>query len=296
MELVKLTSAEFKKMTKLVQERTGIYIPESKKTMLSNRLRRRMRALNLDTFRAYYDLLCDPGRCEEELPHFLSAITTNETYFFRNESLWKFICETWIPGIVEAKREGHKRVRIWSAASSSGEEAYTTAICLREQLPNVASWNVSIIGTDISSLVLDRAAAAEYKRYAVARMPKALLKKWFIQNDETYSLKPAVKELVRFQFHNLRDPFPNGKFDLVFLRNVLMYFDNDMKRRVIKNVVQSVMPEGYMIVGDVDPIRNNCKLAEVVDMEYCGPNVYRKVAKAKATPALAHTGRSANHE
>ncbi|MCH7554602.1 MAG: hypothetical protein IIC08_01140, partial [Proteobacteria bacterium] len=87
-----------------------------------------------------------------------------------------------------------------------------------------------------------------------------------------------------------------GKFDLVFLRNVLMYFDNDMKRRVIKNVVQSVMPEGYMIVGDVDPIRNNCKLAEVVDMEYCGPNVYRKVAKAKATPALAHTGRSANHE
>ncbi len=276
-KLIELTPDEFKKLAKLIYEKTGIHLPDSKATLLGNRLRRRLRELKLDSFGAYYDLLRVEAKYEEELPHFLSAVTTNETYFFRNTNLWNFIQEKWIPEIVETRGKKPKRsVRIWSAASSSGEEAYTSGICLREKLPNFAKWNVSIVGSDISDRVLERARGGVYGEYAVARMPKPLLSKWFTKNEDSYTLKQDVQKLVSFQFHNLRDAMKPGDFDLVFLRNVLMYFDTEMKRQVLKNVSDAVAPGGYLVIGDVDPVRNDKELRAIVAMDYQGPNLYRK--------------------
>ncbi len=290
MELQKLTPIEFSKMAKLIYERTGIHLPDTKMTLLSNRLRRRLRALELASFRDYHRLLCDPAKCDEELPHFLSAITTNETYFFRNENLWKFFRGRWIPEIVERwKLKRPKSIRIWSAASSSGEEAYTAAICLREDLPDFNAWNVTVVGSDISQRVLNGAGTGEYNSYAVAKMPKFLLNKWFDHKNGVYVIKPELRKMVTFQFHNLRDPNPNAPFDLVFLRNVLMYFDLAMKRRVLVNVSKALVPGGYLVVGDVDPIRNTAELNEALKLDYNGPNLYRKPEPCK-TAAAATVG------
>lgn len=275
--LLKLTNEEFARMSKLIYDRTGIHLPESKLGLLSNRLRKRLRVLELDGFGEYYRLLQDPKQCEEELPYFLSAVTTNETYFFRNESLWKFFKETWIPEMVKLKKgKPNPTLRIWSAASSSGEEAYTAAMCLRAHLPSFSSWKISIVGSDISKNVLDKARDGVYGDYAVSRMPEALKRKWFEEKEGSFCLKQSVRELVHFQFHNLRDPFPLGNFDLIFLRNVLMYFDDAMKLKVMKHVTAALGRNGYLFVGDVDPIRSSKVLNQAVTLDYCGPNLYHK--------------------
>lgn len=276
-ELVKLTESEFERLAKLVYERTGIDLPPSKLTLLSNRLRRRLRILELGGFKEYYDLLRDPKRSEDELPHFLSAVTTNETYFFRNEALWKFFRGTWLPELVKRKTaKKNLSIRIWSAASSSGEEAYTAAICLCEDLGERSRWQITLMGSDISQRVLDRARAGEFNDYAVSRVPAPTMQKWFTKSNDLYQLKNEVRKLVTFQFHNLRDPFPQGNFDLVFLRNVLMYFDTEMKKRVLSNVTRALAVGGHLVVGDVDPIRQTPELHQSLMLDYAGPNLYRK--------------------
>lgn len=287
MEVLKLTPKEFEQVAKLVYDKTGIHLPESKLSLLSNRLRQRLRALNLSDFDAYYKLLCNASKCKEELPEFLSAVTTNETYFFRNEKLWKYIRGTWIPRTLEKKKNrSSKRIRIWSAACSSGEEAYTTAICLREDVSNCSSWNISIIGSDISERVLGKAREGKYNDYAVAKILQDQRKRWFDESDGVFQLKAELRKLVTFQTHNLRDRFPNGNFDLVFLRNVLMYFDTPMKLRVLDTVTNALVPGGHLIVGDVDPIRQTAELNAALKLNYCGPNLYQKPEQSHK-PALA---------
>ncbi len=286
MEIIKLTLDEFKRLAKLIDEQTGIYLPESKLSLLSNRIRRRLRELKLDTYQEYYDLLLDPARRENEFPHFLSAVTTNETYFFRNEKLWEYFQETWIPKIAEQKSDrSNKLIRIWSSASSTGAEAYTAAICLQEKLPNLASWRIQISGTDISERVLETARAGCYDHYAVSRMPDPQVKKWFDEKDGTYTVKPALKKMVTFGFHNLRDAHPTGGFDFVFLRNVLMYFDTPMKCRVLDTTQNALVPGGILVVGDVDPIRTTAELRDAIELEYCGPNLYQKPIAANQLTA-----------
>ena len=275
MELIKLTASEFKKIARLIYDRTGIHLPDAKLTLLSNRLRRRLRVLGLDSFASYYDLLLDKASCSEELRHFLSAVTTNETYFFRNERLWKFFREQWIPEIVELKKGKGRSIQIWSAASSSGEEAYTAAICLKEELVDFSSWRVSVVGSDISQDMIDRARAGVYNDYAVAKILPATLRKWFDKRDDDFVLKGSIRSMVSFKFHNLREPFSTNCIDLVFLRNVLMYFDLEMKKRVLVNVAGAIAPGGRLIVGDVDPIRNTPELRETLGMDACGLNLYR---------------------
>jgi len=282
MELLKLTPSEFKKIAGLVYEKTGIHIDEAKLSLLSNRLRKRLKALSLQTFEDYYRLLRNKEKYEVELPHFLSAVTTNETYFFRNDQLWKFFSEDLIKHFTETKGAGNKTIRIWSAACSTGAEAYTSAILLREHLPNLRSWDVKIIGSDISQKVLDAAKAGLYTEYAVSRTSKARLKKWFSPKEDQFQLKDEIRRMVDFKFHNLRDTFPNGRFDLVFLRNVLMYFDMKMKKRVVDVVSEAMAPGGYLIIGDVDPVRTIPELREHMNLEYKRPGTYQKPIRAGA--------------
>ncbi len=287
MELVNLTEAEFKKFADTIYEKTGIFLPESKLGMLSNRLRRRLKSLDLASFKDYYSLLQDDKACEKELPHFLAAVTTNETYFFRNETLWKFFREKWLPEVIERKKQvASKTIRIWSAASSSGEEAYTAAICLRESLPGFSTWKIEIVGSDISHDVLDKASSGIYNEYAISRSDPKIVAKWFTQKDDTYELKSEIRKHVKFKFHNLRDPFPESKFDLIFLRNVLMYFDNAMKLRVIDHLTNALGCGGNLIIGDVDPIRSTQELRDAIKLDYGGPNVYTKPLSATAARAV----------
>jgi len=284
MDLLKLTPSEFKKIAGLVYEKTGIHIDEAKLSLLSNRLRKRLKALSLQTFEDYYRLLRNKEKYEEELPHFLSAVTTNETYFFRNDQLWTFFGEDLIKHFTEAKKAGNKSIRIWSAACSTGAEAYTTAILLRERLPNLRSWDVKIIGSDISQNVLDAAKAGLYAEYAVSRTSKERIKKWFSRMDDKFQLKDEIRGMVEFKFHNLRDSFPNGRFDLIFLRNVLMYFDMKMKKRVVDVVCEALAPSGFLIIGDVDPVRTIPELRNHMSLEYKRPGTYQKPISGSVKP------------
>lgn len=281
MELVKLTPTEFKRIAKIVYDQTGIRLSDEKLTLLSNRLRKRLRELGLETFGQYQRLLERADTLAEEMPHFLSSVTTNETYFFRNEALWKFFREKWIPEIRRrALTTNERTVRIWSAASSSGEEAYTAAICLREELRDFDAWKVAIVGSDISPRMLDRAREGVYNDYAVSKLQSRSMKLWFKQVEGGHELSDAIKSMVQFTPHNLRDPFPNGRFDFVFLRNVLMYFDLEMKRTVLRNVQHAMVPGGYLIIGDVDPVRNCAEMSDVLEIEPVATNVYIKPAAA----------------
>jgi len=275
--LLKLSPKEFADMAKLVYTRTGIFLPKSKLNLLSNRLRRRLRQLNLESFRQYYELLLSEAGCKKELPFFLSAVTTNETYFFRNDALWNYLRETWIP---ERQRDAAatrtKSIRMWSAASSSGEEAYTAAICLRETLKDFSTWQITIVGTDISQKMLDHARAGVYNDYAMSKTPAGSLQRWFKKADDGYHLKDEIKRLVRFQFHNLRDVLAEKPFDFVFLRNVLMYFDEPMKQTVLGRITDATKPGGYVFIGDVDPVRSTPALRDTLDLDFLGPNLYRK--------------------
>jgi len=276
MKIQLLTKDQFARFARLVYDRTGIFLAEGKRTMLSNRLRRRLRALDLPDFDAYYDLMRVPKKSDAELSHFLAAVTTNETYFFRNPRLWAFFAEKWLPEFVKKNARGTKSLNIWSAAASSGEEAYTAAIVLRENLPNFSSWNVTIRGTDISESMLEKARGGLYADYAVSRMEPERVKRWFDHDENGYQLKDKVRKMVRYEFHNLRDSFAKNRFDFILLRNVLMYFDTPMKQRVIDVVSEALAPGGTLFVGDVDPIRTCQDLMKSLPLEVGPPALYLK--------------------
>lgn len=277
MMLQTLSPEEFTQFARMVYERAGIFLPEEKRGLLSSRLRARLKALAIGTFEEYHKRFTNADFAETELPFFLSAVTTNETYFFRNERLWELFEKTLVPEIVKANSRT-KLVRVWSAASSSGEEAYTVAIILRETLPEFAKWRVQVIGTDISKKVLDRATRARYNEYAVSKMSSLRRKLWFDQVENDYQLKDEIRRQVKFQTHNLREPFQKESFDLVLLRNVLMYFDGPMKLKAVRHAGEAVAPGKYLFVGDVDPIRTSRELIDTLPLTPLSPGLYRKPA------------------
>ncbi|MFO0839664.1 MAG: protein-glutamate O-methyltransferase CheR [Phycisphaerae bacterium] len=286
MQLATLTESEFALFAKFVYDWAGIYLAPEKRTLLSNRLRQRLKALSLDSFRAYYDRFRDDQFADEELPNFLSAVTTNETYFFRNERLWELVGEKLIPEFVQRNGARSRSIKVWSAASSSGEEAYTAAILLRERVPDFDRWRISVIGTDISKKVLEKARAGIYNEYAVAKMSDERRERLLTVEGDKFRVKDEIRKLVRFEFHNLRDPLPTGGYDLVLLRNVLMYFDTAMKQQAIEVTSQAVAPGGYLFIGDVDPTRTSPELMSRMKLEIGPPGLYRRPVQ---TPALAST-------
>ncbi len=271
-----LTPREFKLVTKFIYERTGIFIPEEKLALVSNRLRKRLRALKLPGFMAYYDLMTKGGSAfEEEFPHFLSAVTTNETYFFRNAKLWDLVSGELLTDLMELKAK-QKSLAVWSAACSSGAEAYSIAICLNEMRNKLRDWRLTIVGTDISSRVLDIAREGIYNEYAVSKCSPNRIKTNFKKvADDHYQLRQEIRSMAQFKFHNLRDAMKQ-KFDLVLLRNVMMYFDTPMKIKVVSNVAASMNTGGLLYAGDVDPIRSMMNLNDFPQIEYVKPFIYRR--------------------
>lgn len=280
--LEQLTTRQFEMLRTFIYQRTGISLGPEKIALLSNRLRKRLRALSLPSFDDYYRLLQSGD--DEEMTHFLSAVTTNETYFFRNDKLWDFVRGTLVPDLItEKKAHGRSEMSFWSAASSTGAEAYTLAIVLRECVPQSSGWNIRVVGSDISEKVLNLAREARYDSYAVSKMTPEQRKSAFrvSEDGQTFELRDSIKKMVSFEFHNLRDVYPRGTFDAVFLRNVMMYFDLPMKRLVLKNVTAAIRPGGYLIIGDVDPLRDGSGLRDDCTLDYLRPSVYRKPVAAK---------------
>lgn len=264
MEELVLSDVEFFEFRDFISRLTGIYFPESKKYFIESRVRPRVEALGLRTYVDYLNYLKYSPFRDKELEVLFRLITVNETYFFRDEVQFKMIAENILPEIIESKpRNGFRALKIWSAGCSSGEEPYTVAMIFIEKVkPRYPDVKVEIIGTDINTAVLEVARKGIYKQYSVRCVPEDYLKRYFKSNGTEFHLKDEVKKLVRFDKVNLMDKFQMismKNFDLVLLRNVLIYFSEDAKREVVASIYDSLNHGGYLVVGYSETLRNLTK-------------------------------------
>ncbi|MCG8337068.1 MAG: protein-glutamate O-methyltransferase CheR [Proteobacteria bacterium] len=238
-----LTLLELGKFADIAYQQTGIRLTANKLELMNNRLGRRLRDLNLDSYRKYLRYLRE--NLAVELSNFIQVITTNETFFFRYPFHYYLLSKEIFPTLKGSE------VTIWSAACSSGEEAYSLAIVCQERLPNFFNRQVNIYASDIDLSVLKKAHDGVYNSYALRNVRKEHLTKYFRPVDrEYYRIDPSLRERVALGQHNLKKLFPRGKVDILFCRNVLIYFDDESKNLVLENLVRSLKPGGYLFLGE----------------------------------------------
>lgn len=255
-ELERLSPEQFILFQQFIYRQTGIRMQESKITLLSNRIRRRLRELGIESFTEYYRGLVAkkfPG----EFEHFIDAVTTNETHFFRTGGHFDWFCGPFLDGLVTLAAAGrHPRsVRVWSAACSSGEEAHSLAICLHESRQRLAGWQLSVLGTDISEAMLEKARRGRYAARSLEQVSAARLAACFTEADGGERIvKPAVSALCEFRRHNLLERMTGASFDCIFVRNVLIYFDRPSKEVALRNLVAALAPGGALVFGPSDGV------------------------------------------
>ncbi len=257
---VKISDADFEMIRDFIYSHCGIYMNASKKYYLENRLSRRMCATGIKSHEEYGKLLRDGVRGKEELRHLLNELTTTETRFFRIMPQLSAMENRFLPEIVEAKQKiGFRKIRVWSAGTSSGEEPYTLAMILLEKMATILKgWTVEVIGTDINETILAKAREGIFNGYAVRNMPEYYRKKYFLEeNPERYVLSQEVKKLVTFSHLNLYDDSRMvfmKSFDFIFCANVLIYFDESSKAKVVQHFYNNLLPYGYLFVGQSESL------------------------------------------
>lgn len=260
-----LKDSEFTLFQKMIYETAGINMSSAKKALVSGRLIKRLKHYGLASYEDYFHLLYRDNGNEMQIA--IDLLTTNETFFFREPKHFDFLRDKILP---EWRGGPH---RVWSAASSSGEEAYTLAMLLAEHSP-VTNWE--IVGTDISTRVLDRARSAHYAIERSENIPRHYLNKYCLKGtgsqDGTFLVGKELRERVKFFHANLKSELTNlGSFDVIFLRNVLIYFDMPTKQHVVTRLVRQLKPGGYLMVGHSESLNGVNNEVKVVM-----PSIYRK--------------------
>jgi chemotaxis protein methyltransferase CheR len=254
-----LTDEECARFCGLIYRAAGIRIADNKRVMIGNRVRRRLRATGIASFREYYTFLTSPAGARE-MPLFLDVITTNETYFFRDPQHYQWLGQEFLPEVARraAAHKHPRRLRIWSAACSTGEEPYSIAIEVLEKRPLFAGWKVKVLGTDLSGAALAEARAGRYDARSVRHVEPARLLTFFDEDRQggLWTVKPDIKALVEWKTHNLLAPLDDEPFDCIFLKNVLIYFDKDSKQTVVKNLVAALAAGGFLVVGPTEGVHN----------------------------------------
>lgn len=253
----KLSQPQFDRFRDFIYGRCGIKVEASKITLVSNRIRRRLKAGGFADFDAYYRHLTSAAGAAE-LEQFLDAITTNETHFFRTAAHFDWFKTDFINGLLNQQRRGEREasLRVWSAACSTGEEPYSLAICLAENALRLRGWKLSIVGTDLSETALKAARQAIYRARALAEVSPTQLRRYFetLADGDSWQVRAAVRELVELRRHNLLEPPRLPPFDCIFIRNVLIYFDRESKRTVVANLIGALAPGGFLVVGPSEGI------------------------------------------
>jgi len=262
-----LSPNEFSAFRKLIHEESGISLGEGKQVLLIGRLSGRLRQLGLGSFGEYFCYLTS-GREPDEKQRMLELVTTNETYFFRETAHFDFLREQ--ARCPPAARE----FQVWSAAASSGEEAYTMAMVLADELGMDGPWRIT--ASDINRSVLQVAQAAKYRLDTVRGLPPAYLRRYCLKGVGSeagwFMVEPRLQTHVRFLPVNLKETLPEvGAFDVIFLRNVLIYFDAETKRQVVGKLLQRLRPGGHFVVGHAETLNGIADGVQAVR-----PTIYRK--------------------
>lgn len=248
-------------------ESCGLWFGDTKLPVLQNRVKTRMKTIAVTDSGEYLKLIASQDN-RAEFEALVNAITTNETYFYRCESQIDSLREIVLPKLIDKKvAEGDRSLKIWSAGCSTGEEPYTLAVCLYETLQFHTIWNVSIYATDISTEVLTRALEGKYNRRAIEHIPPDLLTKYFFEKDGYYYINNIVKKDVEFEYMNLSDGYYDGGFDIIFCRNVLIYFRDETKRDILNKFYDSLKPDGYLFLGPAEMVRGLCDGFKLVGLK-----------------------------
>jgi len=250
--LSRLTQDEFHRLSALVFKECGINLPISKKVMLESRLNKRLRALKITSFKEYINLLTSEAGMVQELINMIDVVTTNKTDFFREPHHFTFLQENILPKLASERHA----IKIWSAACSSGEEPYTLAMVLEDFANSTRGFSYEIFGSDISTVMLQKASTAVYSMERVDCIPLEFKKKYLLKSKDTerptVRITPSLRNKVKFARINFMDavlPVADGMFDIIFCRNVLIYFDRKTQLEVVRKLIDSLSPGGYLFIG-----------------------------------------------
>lgn len=265
-EAVPLSEEDFERFRRFIHDRAGISLTPHKRQMVSSRLQRRLRHLGLRSFHAYLEHISEPSQ-DRERQHLVDLLTTNETYFYREPAHFEFLLKDILPAYRGSP------MRVWSAACSSGEEVYTLAMVLAEGL-GMGDWR--ILGSDISSRMVEAARQGLYPLERAKRLPTDWLGKYCLKGVRSQVgnllIDPRLKARVHLEQRNLKRPLADGeRFDVVFLRNVLIYFDIPTKQQVIDGLTRAIQPGGYLFISHVESLHSLKTKLEMVR-----PSVFRK--------------------
>jgi chemotaxis protein methyltransferase CheR len=273
-----VSPALFEKFQKLIYAETGIWLGSSKTALLCGRLFRRLRTLEMTSLQSYYECVSQPDQ-HEERSRMIDAITTNETRFYREPRQFEFLVQRVFPHWQSDAQRGlrPRRVKIWSAGCSSGEEPYTVAMLLARHLPAEQGWDAQILATDISSRVLEKARKGIYPIARSAELPKDLLHAFMLrgmaERQGEMKVKVEIQLMIDFERLNLdrESDLVEGPFDAIFCRNVLIYFDAASKQRVVTSLVRHLMANGLLFVGHAENL--NSVFPQLRSLE---PTIYTK--------------------
>lgn len=252
-----LTEEEYDRFCKLIYRAAGIRIPGAKRVMVATRVRKRLRATGIRSFSAYLDHLHSAAGAAE-MPMFVDVMTTNETYFYRDPQHYDWFDQTFLPEIVERTRlrKRPRSLRVWSAASSTGEELYSIALKVVGHRRELAGWKLTLLGTDLSGSVLEAARAGVYDERALRLVGDEERRVHFSHDPvaRTWAVGRELKAAATFRSHNLLKPLHEEPFDCIFIKNVLIYFDAESKRTVVQHLLAALAKGGYLVVGPSEGI------------------------------------------
>jgi len=249
-----VNTLEYDYLRKLLKDRSGLVLSSDKQYLLESRLLPIVRKLDLGSLGGLVTRLRAPG-AESLIVQVVEAMTTNESFFYRDKVPFDNFNEIIMPALVAA-RAGQRRIRIWCAAASTGQEPYSLAMCLKEMGSRLSGWRIEIIATDLSLDVLEKATAGIYSQFEVQRgLPVQMLVKYFTQKGETWQISPEIRAMVQYRPLNLLQDFASlGTFDIVFCRNVLIYFDQHTKVDILHRIAKLMPPDGYLVLGAAETV------------------------------------------
>ena len=270
------TEGDFHFIRDLVMDRTGISLSDNKRDLVYGRLSRRLRSLNLTLFSDYCSLL-QKGE-GDEMTNFVNAITTNLTSFFREDYHFDFLGKTLIPNLMKQKvaAKADRKIRIWSAGCSTGEEPYSIAMVVKEALGRDQSWDVKILATDLDTKVLEKGSSGIYDQSRVEGLSKSRLQNWIRkgsrQNEGMVLVSPELRKMITFKQLNLMNEWPmSGPFDLIFCRNVVIYFNKPTQEVLFNRYADYLDYEGHLFLGHSETMFKKTERFELI-----GKTIYRK--------------------
>lgn len=266
-----VTDSDFLFISDLLYDRLGIRLEKEKGYLVESRLSKVAENAGLKSLAQLILLLKSVHPPEEIVNETLEAMTTNETYFFRDIVPFEALREKVIPSLIAGNRNG-KSIHIWSAACSTGQEAYSIALTLRDAFPHLSDWNIRITGTDVASKVVNRAREGVFTQTEIGRgISPSMLGKYFVRQDENWRIRDEVRKMVHFSCMNLKREWPHmPKMDVIFLRNVLIYMDNASRKSIFGRAHRLLQPGGYLFLGAAETTFNISNLFERLDWKQAG--------------------------